>query len=234
MGGAISEPGNITPVGEFNTLSDPMAAARTFALTSQTPESTMPPWPPYATQKGSDEQPLPPYPPKAELGDRRLSLILFPLDITTPHLLGPDEFKAKTGHLIEKGSPLAEWTNAFMSSTFKKIETLDDGYEDGNASLSLHDPLCVWYALTATRLKDQWQIKTNEDIRIETAGQWTRGMCVMDRRNRKMQDDDFKGGDVPPDHGKWLRRSTNNNIGRCIGTPGHKALAPFLLDSIFG
>ena len=234
MGGAVSIPGNITPVAEFNILADPMAAARVFALTSQTPESTIPLKPPISTQEGSDEQLLPPYPPKVELGDRRLRLMLFPLDITDPHRLLQDEFEAKIGPSIEKGSPLAEWTNAFISATFKKRESLHHGHEGRSASISLHDPVCVWYALSATRQKDHWRIKQDEDIRIETAGQWTRGMCVVDRRNRKRRDDDIEHGDEASDNGEWLRRSRGNNIGRCIATPGDRVLAPFLLDTIFG
>lgn len=234
MGGVVFVPGNITPVAEFNIIADPMAAARVFALTSPTPGSTMPPRPPLSTQEGSNEPLLPPYPPKAELGDRRLNLIMFPLDITEPHRLLQDEFKAKTEPLREKGSPLAEWTNAFISATFKKMESMYHGHEGGSAFISLHDLLCVWYVLTAIRQKDHWQVSQDEDIRIETAGQWTRGMCVVDRRNRKRHDDDIDVGDGPSDNGEWLSRSKGNRIGRCVGTPGDTALAPFLLDSIFG
>jgi hypothetical protein len=48
--------------------------------------------------------------------------------------------------------------------------------------LSLHDPLVVWSLLAppggigpGARARD---------VRVETAGQWTRGMCVVDQRGR--------------------------------------------------
>ncbi|SLM38682.1 Inosine/uridine-preferring nucleoside hydrolase domain [Lasallia pustulata] len=138
MGGTISVPGNMTPVAEFNTYADTVAAARLYALTSPNPASTMPPSPPPARSQldSSKEEPppppfLPPYPSKQELGPRRLRVVLFPLDITTPHYLRRDEVEAKVKPLIEKGSPLAEWTGAFLGSTFNKMETLEHGHEGG-------------------------------------------------------------------------------------------------------
>ena len=234
MGGAIAEPGNITPVGEFNILADPTAAARVFALTSPTPASTMPPTPPSRPESLSDRHFLPPYPSTNELENRRLNLVLFPLDITTRHSLRRDDFEKKIAGLLAEGSPLADWTQGFLGPTLKKMESLHHGHEGGGASLSLHDPLCVWYALTRVSHASLWQLKKAEDIRIETAGQWTRGMCVVDKRDRRTRDDDGEGGDVPGDTGGWLSRSRGNRIDRCIGTPGDKSLAPFLLDAIFG
>jgi len=235
MGGAVSVPGNFTPVGEFNTIADPVSAARVFALTSPTPNSTMPPTPAVPTQEGREEESMPPYPSKDEFGDRRLNLILFPLDITTPHELRRDVFEAKVKPLMDKGSPLAEWTDAIVGSTLRNTENLHHDQAGDSAYISLHDPLCVWYALTAASQQKEWQMTKGEDIRIETAGQWTRGMCVIDRRDRKMRDDDDDGGsEVPGDSGGWLGKSKGNRINRCIGSPGETVLASFMLDTIFG
>lgn len=271
MGGAISFPGNITPVGEFNALADAYAAARVFALTSPDPASTMPP-PPSSTisldgSVLSPPRPLLPYPPKHTLGDRRLNLILFPLDLTTGHILRRDDFTSKTSDLVKRGSPLAEWTEAFLASTFHTVETLREGLEKGDPGTctSLHDPACIWYAMTADRTEklseksnyhdkkedhppidanrtiephsqQQWTVTPPEDIRIETQGQWTRGMCVIDRRDRKrLTDDQDDGKDfVKTDHGGWLRRSKGNRVRRCVGTPGEKVLARVMLEKIFG
>ena len=239
MGGAISVPGNITPVGEFNTLADATAAARVFALTSPNPASTMPPTPPQKTRadtsSGSGTRSLPSYPSKDDLGDRRLNVILFPLDITTPHTLRRNELEAKVQPLIRDGSPLAEWADVILGSTLRKMETLHHGHEGASAATSLHDPLCVWYALKAETQKSLWGISREEDIRVETTGQWTRGMCIVDRRDRKMREDDNGEEDeVSGDTGRWLSRHRGNRVSRCVRTPGERVLAPFMLDTIFG
>ena len=238
MGGAVNVPGNMTPTAEFNTYADATAAARVYALTSPNPSSTMPPPPPQLPHspnlREAPAEPLPPYPPTNELGDRRLKVLLFPLDITTEHILRRDEFETKTAPLIAKGSPLAEWTDAFLSSTFSKMETLQHGQEGGNASLSLHDPLCVWYALTGEKDSSQWSIKEGEDLRVETAGQWTRGTYISDRRDRKRrEDDDGEGDHAPNDTDGWLSSARGNRLGLCLQTPGERALAPLMLDMIF-
>lgn len=246
MGGAIDVEGNITPVAEFNTYADAVATARVFSLTSPTPSSTMPPPPPGMSS-------LPMYPEKLS---KRLNLTLFPLDITTPHLLTKSMFTAKVAPLLKAGSPLAEWTSVFMDSTFKKIDSLTGGQSD--PGLSLHDPLCVWYMLT--RSAPSWMIapKGPEDIRVETSGQWTRGMHVVDRRNRKRAGgatqqvmspgaveitnpmeraslgDDGEGNEVPGDDAGWLSAVRGNRINRIVSSPGEDAFGKYLLDRVFG
>lgn len=248
MGGAIDVEGNVTPAAEFNTYADAVATARVFALTSPNPSSTMPP-PPLKMST------LPAY-PKGLSGT--LKLTLFPLDVTTPHQLHRTQVQAKLDPLIAAGSPLAEWTSAFVHKTFEKIESLtrkqaDPGFE-------LHDPLCIWYALT--RSAPSWILapKAPEDIRVETAGQWTRGMHVVDRRQRKKKGAptldqvrspgavdianpmdaltlgklDYDECDAPGDNGGWLDIRKGNRINRIVGTPGEDAFGAYLLERIFG
>ena len=127
------------------------------------------------------------------------------------------------------------------------METLHLGHEGDSTALSLHDPMCVWYALTTTSSEEEeapssgsgknWTIGEGEDVRLETAGQWTRGMCVVDRRDRKKMVDVEYGAEeaeVPGDRGGWLSSRAGNRVRRCVGTPGERALAPFMLDAIFG
>ena len=111
-----------------------------------------------------------------------------------------------------------------------------------------------------TRNSPSWMLapRAPEDIRVETAGQWTRGMHVVDRRNRK------KGGvpeqvkspgaaiimnpmesigaagtaieveEAPGDNGGWLALSKGNRINRIVGTPGEDLFGPYLISRVFG
>ncbi len=234
MGGAVGVAGNASPCAEFNCIADAIAAARVFALTSPVPSSTMPP-----TIHG--ESILPPYPSKLS---RQLKLTLFPLDITTPHELRKQAFNDKVRPLKEVGSPLAQWASTFMNGTFDKIDSiLGEGHDEG---LSLHDPLCIWYMLT--RDDPAWKtVPKLEDIRIETCGQWTRGMHIVDRRGRAKPaekdstvqthpDDPMDAvtvDDVPGDTMGWLSVRKGNRINRMVESPGRDTFAGILLEKVF-
>jgi inosine-uridine nucleoside N-ribohydrolase len=234
MGGAVEVEGNVSPCAEFNSLADAVAAARVFALTSLVPSSTMPP-----TIHGKSF--LPPYPAKLS---RQLKLTLFPLDITTPHELRRRAFNDKIQPLKAAGSPLAQWTDTFMNGTFDKIDSM---LGDGNAEgLSLHDPLCIWYMLT--RDDPAWKtVPKPEDIRIETCGQWTMGMHVIDRRARAKPAekdstvqthpadpmDAVTVDEVPGDTMGWLSVRKGNRINRMVESPGQDIFADVLLEKVF-
>ena len=225
-------PGNMTPVAEFNTIADPVAAARIYALTGKDPNGMLPPVG-KATKLGE-------YPKL----DGRLRVIKFPLDITTQHTLRRDEVQRKLDPLIKEKSPLAEWVNGFLTPTFQKQDDLHtedegpgaaegkEGIGKGATSISLHDIVVVWYALDTSISPDAWRLKTQEDIRIETIGQWTLGMCVTDHRSRAraLEGED----DVPGDMGDWLSWKVGNRVDRCVGTPGARVLAGRMMDGIFG
>ncbi|KAJ2987348.1 hypothetical protein NUW58_g4559 [Xylaria curta] len=220
MGGAVEVEGNVTPVAEFNTFADAVATARVFALTSPTPSSTMPPVP---TSKST----LPPYPEKLS---RQLNLSLFPLDITTPHLLNLNYFQEKIKPQLATGSPLATWVSTFMDGIFKQIISIvGDGEEPG---LSLHDPLTIWYMLTGS--SPEWKLAKGapEDIRVETAGQWTHGMHVIDRRGRVRADGKARD-EIEGDEAGWLSAKRGNRINRYVSSPGYDAFAPYLLARLF-
>ncbi|KAI1342542.1 nucleoside hydrolase [Xylariaceae sp. FL0016] len=221
MGGAVDVVGNVTPVAEFNTYADAVATARLFALTSQVPSSTMPPVP-------KDKSTLPPYPEKLS---KQLRISLFPLDITTPHLLNMGYFLEQIETQLAVESPLGTWVNAFMTGIFRQISSIVG--PDEEPGLSLHDPLTVWYMLT--RDNPAWKLVKDapEDIRVETSGQWTHGMHVKDRRGRVRADGQALV-EIAGDDDGWLSARRGNRIHRFGNSPGFDEFAPFLMKRLFG
>lgn len=235
MGGAVNVVGNVTPVAEFNTYADAIAAARVYALTSKTPNFTLPKIPERFTH-------LSEYP---ENLSRQLKLTLCPLDITTPHFINKSFFVEKIKPIIDSGSPLALWTSHFIMGAYKKIEEIvGDG---SDAELSLHDPLTVWYMLTQDDPK--WKtLAKPEDIRVETSGQWTLGMHVVDNRGHSSGGEvsvevplEPEGDaiivltdDVPGDTMGWFSARKGNNIRRLIASPGEEIFKEVWMQRVFG
>ncbi|EXJ87650.1 hypothetical protein A1O1_04574 [Capronia coronata CBS 617.96] len=246
MGGAVDVPGNTTPLAEANVYADPYAAAVIFALTSSNPCSTVP-LPPLHPQSGSQSRRFANHWPersfRALLDDqqrsrhlRPLKLTLFPLDITTRHTLRRTDFeRAIAGDLLQ-GSPLATWLLEIMTALFDKVASQRDR---GRASISqriprgeddvvqLHDPLCVWYAITSESLKWRSAVEGGtEDLRIETKGEWAKGQLVTDRRQRPKLDSlkavrSGGGGDceLSRDKTTWLIEGQGNRVRRIIESP---------------
>ncbi|KAE9971151.1 hypothetical protein EG328_005805 [Venturia inaequalis] len=210
----------VTPVAEFNTYADSVAAARVYALTSRYPRMTMPVVPPTKDGELASGH-LGPYPEKLS---RRLRVTLFPLDITTTHWLRRGTYNKTISPHLTANSPLAKWTTAFLTSTFNKMESLHQGHTGDDTGLSLHDPLCIWYLLTLSH--PDWAMTLSEplDLRVETAGQWTRGMYVVDRRDRFRKEggegDLLEGGgeeEVVGDAGRWLDGRSGNGVFVAVG-----------------
>lgn len=228
---SLTNRNQMTPVAEFNTFADSISAARVYALTSPNPHTTMPPNPPPPPGTSATDPPPPhlaPYPPHLS---RRLKVTLFPLDITSKHSLTRGTFRTAISPLLAASSPLATWTSAWLESTFRKVESLQDKVSGDAVGLELHDPLTLWYCISPSN--PAWQLSVDEDIRVETSGQWTRGMCVIDQRNRKKREDESLA-EVSGDHGNWLSGGAGNRLRRCVGTPGEEAFARTLLGSVFG
>ena len=225
MGGQVDGIGNVTPVAEFNVFADPYAAARVFALSSEIPSSTMP-----IPMEGQRSAGLPDVPPNLS---KQLKVVMMALDITEYHMLSRGQFMPRAEPLAKEGSPLAEWMIAFMEPMFQKMERLHIGHEGEGAALALHDPLCVWYVLT--REDPRWKAgrdeKGEEDVRIESAGQWTRGQTIGDKRARKRRNSD---GERPHDRGNWLGNRSGNRILRMLESPGRDAAAETLMDFVLG
>lgn len=191
----------------------------------------MPPAPP-ALLGQKEGAPLPPflssYPNDLS---KRLNITLFPIDITEKHVLTRGEFEASLQPQLAAKSPLAEWVSAFMNATFEKVESLyPEGPRDAER-LQLHDPLTIWYCIDDDNPK--WKIIKGEDLRVETAGQWTRGMFVTYNGNLKRKDD-YDGSQAPRDTDGSLTGGTGNQLNRCVGSPGQDIFGQLLLKRIFG
>ncbi|KAI1180569.1 inosine-uridine preferring nucleoside hydrolase [Nemania sp. FL0916] len=231
MGGAVEVPGNITPFAEFNTYADAIATARIFALTSATPASTMPVVPQVIAN-------LPPYP---ENLPKRLRLTLFPLDLTTPHLLKRGLFNDAVAPYVKGGSPMAVWINHILGSVFRQIESRNPHLPE--PALPLHDPLVVWYLITYS--DPAWKLARNapEDIRIETSGQWTHGMHVLGQRGCQRAprarcsigaSGDTIFGKNPKSGFHRMKVESGNGINRLVQSPGFDKFAPDLMGHLLG
>lgn len=200
-------------------FADAVAAAKVFALTSPNPSTTLPP----ARTDGPNSLAIKPSKP--------LQLRLFPLDITLRHHITRGQFRKIVAPLVTGGSPLAEWVSVFMAHAFSTVEERHTGNVGDDSALSLHDPLCIYYALTADDPRWKPTATSPEDIRIETTGQWTRGMCVVDRRNRHREDGDVES---PSDRGLWLSANAGNRIWRMNHSPCEDRFGEILFERIFG
>jgi inosine-uridine nucleoside N-ribohydrolase len=116
------------------------------------------------------------------------------------------------------------------------MESLTHNHEGDHAGLSLHDPLCIWYLLVKDHSEYSITLSKSKDIRVETAGQWTRGMCVVDGRDRKEleEEDDDVLEEIKSDHGGWLSRGRGNRIKVAVESGGMDVFGVKMLGQIFG
>ncbi|KAI4708232.1 hypothetical protein J4E89_006854 [Alternaria sp. Ai002NY15] len=225
MGGAIDAPGNMTPGAEFNTYADSVASARVFALTSANPHLTMPP----SLSNPQKKHQLPAYPKTLS---KRLTIKLFPLDTTELHVLPKTMYEDYIALKPIKGSPLSEWTSLFLTSTFAKNLSLNPQQDPTKSGLQLHDPLTIWYALCPSN--PLWKFK-EEDVRVETSGQWTRGCTIVDRRGRPVTEGESSlDEEVVGDAGGWRDSRRGNRVGWCTRSPGEGKFARVLLHRVLG
>lgn len=158
-------------------------------------------------------------------------------------MLSAADFEAVAAPLQTAESPLATWVGVFLAATFLRTKEIYLGTgapeEEGESQksqiddITLHDPLCVWYLLSLLK-GETWTAVENRDIRIETTGQWTRGMCVVDRRGKWVEQDLAKDALVE-DMGVWLHKGYGNRVRQMVRSPeGHNlGFATEMLKRVF-
>jgi inosine-uridine nucleoside N-ribohydrolase len=118
------------------------------------------------------------------------------------------------------------------------MESLHEGHTGDDTGLSLHDPLCIWYLLTLSHPTFFMTLSKPQDLRVETSGQWTRGMYVLDRRDRfkkGLAEGEMEGEEpveVVGDAGRWLDGSIGNQILVAVGSGGRDVMGREMLGRI--
>ncbi|KAK9238469.1 Inosine/uridine-preferring nucleoside hydrolase domain-containing protein [Lipomyces kononenkoae] len=249
MGGNITIPGNMTPFAEFNFYADVDAAAIVLATTSRNPGSTLPPSIAAAATSfrgpaGDDDDTE--YVP--------VKFYLFPLDITTRHRLRHQWFVKCCAGWLDKTSvtnshpgesPLATWMTVWLGGAFSRMEDLimfeggsrhaaaDQADGVGGAYIEMHDPLTMYFAIASDEDRAKlFNVSENMDLRIETTGQWSWGMCVLDRRGIAKRDPH----DPRParDDEGWLDITKGNKVNLVVEGPGSLAFGMKLLERVLG
>lgn len=198
MGGTLRHPGNVTPFAEFNIFSDYEAAKQVFDLTGRQHEANK---------------------------RKQFKFTLVPLDVTEKECLYHKDFL----DMLERKppSPLVEWTGVWMSKTFETFHRIagydlktEEEKEKDPLCIHMHDPLAVWYAISAFSDKsseaysENWKIDTDLDIRVETKGEHTLGMTVADYRGRPKRKEATHN-----DFGHWLSLDYGNRINVVVESP---------------
>lgn len=224
MGGAIDHPGNTSPVAEFNCFADPYAASSVIT----------------AAKEG------------------KIELIMAPLDITTPHaipfsdLIHPSVVpipEPSTG-VVRKAPETPTPLEAFISAMLVRVRGLQASFGLPDA-MEMHDPVAVWYAIAHAGVPrgagpvEGWALKGRE-FTIERTGEYTRGMCVVDRRGTGETGVDRSKDERILSHGleKEKEKENGNTLSEVLKprglplvitrTPGVEVLRSTLLGRVFG
>lgn len=114
--------------------------------------------------------------------DNVIPFVLVPLDITSQYTIS---FSRLIPYTLPANAPptLASFLGAILArprSVLRSLGYLGDCFE-------MHDPFAAWYALCQAANEDEdqgglkWQTRHREFL-IERMGEWTKGMCVVDKR----------------------------------------------------
>lgn len=152
MGGNLDVPGNTSATSEFNFFADPHAVRHVLDEVQRDP--------------------------------RPFNFVLVPLDITSRHTIEFDRLIPRDVVDADgKATPVAvaeRPIEAFISTLLRRPRKvlkqlgLTDDFE-------MHDPLAAWYVIRSALGEEGWKTIKRKFV-IETVGEYTKGMCVVDRR----------------------------------------------------
>jgi len=182
------------------------------------------------------------------------TLVMAPLDITTPHTVPFDDLIHENyvpnpdGSFPSPSSDPPGPLKNFIGAMLVRVRGLQASFGLKDA-MEMHDPVAVWYAIAnagkpITALSDGWVVKTRE-FKVERNGECTRGMCVVDRRGTGNEGEDrtevdrLKNGKQAESAGNKKEESVNDkekiNLPWIItDTPGSEVLRKMLMERVFG
>lgn len=129
--------------------------------------------------------------------------VLVPLDISSQHTIPFDRLIPNT---TANESPLRQFLSALLSRPRKVLTAL--GLPD---AFEMHDPLAAWYLIRTSAADPEpgWGTVKRQFV-VEKVGEYTKGMCVVDRRCVVSIS---KGGlETTSDRGTGLRRGTTEEV----------------------
>ena len=177
-------------------------------------------------------------------------LIMCPLDITTPHQI-PFSDLIHDENRSTPSDPSVGPLRDFISAMLIRVRGLQASFGLPDA-MEMHDPVAVWYAIahagrSTLNSASNWAIRRRE-FKVERRGEYTRGMCVVDRRGTneesgdRTQDKRLQQKVVPSLSPK---DESVDRMGKAVdqpeklpfvveSTPGSAALRKMLLQRVFG
>ncbi|CED83155.1 Predicted inosine-uridine preferring nucleoside hydrolase [Phaffia rhodozyma] len=152
-------------------------------------------------------------------------LTILPLDVTTPHAVPFPELL-----LPSPESPVDVYTSAFLPRVKEIYSSL--GLPD---EMEMHDPMVVWVAVALARGDSGFSVRRRK-FEVERKGEWTRGMCVIDRRGTEEADLAIRthGGIKPKSSDEIKSDVSQSGIEVVVETTGKEAFRKEFMQRTFG